>query len=239
MKLNTITKSLLLTAFILNINALAQTTPKAQESSKEEIYLLPNGKIFSMTKFDSLENAWGKGRVSFLHDNRDDSKSIIHLQRVTDEMLQEMEIRKIKQAQAFSTMLNTVAPDFELKDMQGSSWSLKKLRGKVVVLNFWFTSCAPCIQEMPELNKLVKTFENKDIVFLGLTFNSEKQIEEFLKKHVFDYKLLPNSKTVDKEYNISSWPTSIIIDREGYIKMIIQSSPKIREELETAISKLQ
>lgn len=239
MKFNTTNNSLAAFLFFLVGTMSAQVSSETVKSAKPVIYLLPDGKEFSISKFDSLENAWGKGRVSFLHDSRDESKSVVHLQRITDETLQEMEERKIAQNQTFNNMLNTMAPDFELKDLQGNSWSLKSFQGKVVVLNFWFISCAPCIQEMPELNKLVKTFENKDVVFLGLTFNNQKQVEGFLTKRVFDYKLLPNSKEVDKKYNIQSWPTSMVIDQKGFIKMIIQSSPKIKEELENAINKLQ
>jgi len=239
LKFSSLNSGIIIILLLLTTNVKAQTLSDSIQSSKQEVYLLPDGKILQKNKLDSLENVWGKGRIAFQHNAEDDAKGIVHLVRITDEMLQKFEAQKNTDVQAFSKMLNTLAPDFELKDIQGTSWSLKKLRGKVVVLNFWFTSCAPCIHEMPELNKLVKTFENKNIAFLGLTFNSEKQIEGFLKKREFIYKLLPNSHDVDKAYNINSWPTSIVIDKNGYIKTILQSSPTIKEELETAINKLK
>jgi peroxiredoxin len=163
----------------------------------------------------------------------------MRLVRITDEMKQKMDDQRNKSKQGFAAMLNKPAPDFELKDLQGKRWSLKELRGKIVVLNFWFTSCAPCIQEMPELNKLVRAYDSKNVVFLGLANNKAKQVETFLQKHTFTYALLPDADEVANKYQVSSWPTSIVIDKKGDVKIITGSSPKIREELEAAINSLQ
>jgi len=208
---------------------------KAQQTT----YLLPDGRALAADKMDSLNEAWGKGRVLFTHSKADDEKGIIRLTRLTDEMQQEFENQRKERQKAFAAMLNNPAPDFELKDLQNNRWSLKELRGKIVVLNFWFTSCAPCIQEMPELNQLVQSYDSKNVVFLGLTHNDAKQVNTFLQKHAFSYTQLPGSHEVDKKYQVSSWPTSMVIDKEGNIKKIIGSSPKIREELAGAINALQ
>jgi peroxiredoxin len=125
-----------------------------------------------------------------------------------------------------------------MKDLQGKSWTLSKLRGKIVVLNFWFTSCAPCVQEIPQLNALVISNENQNVVFLALTFNNADQIKTFVKKHPFNYKLLPNSAETDKKYQVSLWPTSIVIDKVGNIKRIMNSNPQIEQEIESVINSL-
>lgn len=136
-------------------------------------------------------------------------------------------------------MINKPAPDFELKDMKGNRWSLRELRNKIVVLNFWFTTCSPCIQEMPELNKLVQAYSNKNVVFLALTDNSKEQVKKFLLKRSFSYTPLLDSHDVDEKYKVYSWPTSIVIDKSGYVKTIVNSNPKIREELESVINAIQ
>ncbi|WP_449400047.1 TlpA family protein disulfide reductase [Chryseobacterium wanjuense] len=149
-----------------------------------------------------------------------------------------MEERKAANNQALTSILNKNAPYFELTDLRGKKWSLKKLEGKVVVLNFWFTMCIPCIKEIPDLNRLVQNFNNKDVIFLGLTFNNKDQIKKFLTKHPFDYMLIPGSQDTDKKYNISSWPTSIVIDKNGRIKKMISSGENIYEELKNEINSL-
>lgn len=217
----------------------AQVTGKTTHTPKQTTYLLPDGSVLAPDKMDSLNKAWGTDRVMYLHNKEDDEKDIIHLARMTDKMKQKIQSQHNERKQAFAAMLNKPAPDFGLKDLQGNRWSLKELRGKIVVLNFWFTSCAPCIQEMPDLNQLVQSYESKNVVFLGLTYNDAKQVNTFLQKRSFSYTLLPDSREVDNKYQVSSWPTSIVIDKDGNVKKIVGSSPKIREELDTVINALQ
>ncbi|MBO9562096.1 MAG: TlpA family protein disulfide reductase [Niastella sp.] len=226
-------------SLLLAFTAGAQTTGKTTYKMPQATLLLPDGRVLDPGKLDSLYKVWGDGRVSFMHSREDDEKGIVRVIRVTDEMIQQQLDREHKQKLAFAAMLDNPAPDFELKDMQGNRWSLQELRGKVVVLNFWFTSCAPCIQEMPALNKLVQSYNGKEVVFLALAFNDAKQVNTFLQTHSFNYTILPGSGEVDKKYNISSWPTSIVIDKEGNIKKIMNSSPKVREELEAVINTLK
>ncbi|WAC12472.1 peroxiredoxin family protein [Dyadobacter pollutisoli] len=217
--------------------SVAQVLSGASQPPKQAItYLLPDGKVFPIEKLDSLNKAWGK--VFFGHNDEDDAKGIVRLIRMTDELKKQFEDADAKRTQAVASMLNKPAPDFKLTDLQGKRWTLQDLRGKIVVLNFWFTSCAPCIEEMPELNELVKDYDGKNVVFLALTFNSGEQVKTFQKKRTFNYTLLPNSREVDKKYQINLWPTSIVIDQAGDIKMIMHSSPKVREEITSAVNSL-
>jgi peroxiredoxin len=202
-------------------------------------YLLPDGSVLAPGKLDSINKAWGADRVMMKHSAEDDEKGIMRLFRMTDEMKQKLDDQYNKERQSAEALLNKPAPDFELNDLQGNRWSLKDLRGKIVVLNFWFTSCPPCIQEMPELNKLVQEYGNKDVVFLGLTYNNAEQVNTFLQKRAFSYTQLPHSHEVDTRYQVSSWPTSIVIDQAGNVKKIVGSSPKIREELKAVIDALK
>jgi len=109
-------------------------------------------------------------------------------------------------------------PNFVALDMSGTKYSLKDLRGKVVVLNFWFTHCKPCVKEFPILNEMVKKYKNReDIVFLAFTFNTKEQLKPFLEKHEFLYKIIPNSKKIIHDFNIITFPKNIIINTKGKI----------------------
>jgi peroxiredoxin len=226
-------------SLLMTFTAGAQTTGKTTYKMPQAALLLPDGRVLDPGKLDSLYKVWGDGRVSFMHSKEDDEKGIIRVIRVTDEMIQQQQNREAAQKLTFATMLDKPAPDFELKDLQGNRWSLQELRGKVVVLNFWFTTCAPCIQEMPELNKLVQSYNGKEVVFLALAFNDTKQLNTFLQKQAFNYTILPDSREVNNKYQVSSYPTSMVIDKEGNVKKIMGSSPKIREDLETVINALK
>lgn len=82
---------------------------------------------------------------------------------------------------------NCKAPDFKAATINGDTIELKKLRGKVVVINFWFIGCAPCIAEIPALNKLAEEYESEDVVFIAFSENTKKAIlDEFLPKYTFN-----------------------------------------------------
>ncbi len=232
-------KAYILTAMlcIQCLSLMAQVASGTAHSPDQNIkYLMPDSTVFPIEKLDSLKKVWG--RVLFVHNKQDDANGIVHLMKMTDEIKQQLEEQNSKRQQAVASMLDKPSPDFELIDIKGKSWKLSKLRGRIVVLNFWFTSCAPCVEEIPELNKLMAEYDSKSVVFLGMTFNNADQIKTFLKRHTFNYTLLPNSAEIDKKFHVSMWPTSVVIDRSGYIKLIINSSPQIHKELKSNIDSL-
>lgn len=106
------------------------------------------------------------------------------------------------------------AMDFSTTDMKGNSISLESLKGKVVVYNFWFVQCKPCIVEMPELNKLVEKYKDQEVVFLAFALNEKTEIESFLTEKTFNYTILPSALRIAKKYNVVSYPTHIILDRD-------------------------
>lgn len=111
----------------------------------------------------------------------------------------------------------TKALDFTVTDINNKTYKLSNLKGKLVVINFWFTQCAPCVKELPELNKLVEKHKNSDIVFLAVTFDEKNKIEKFLEMKAFNYNITPASIKMISDYKISSYPTHLIIDETGTI----------------------
>lgn len=134
-------------------------------------------------------------------------------------------------------MNGTVAPSFELKDINGKKYALNDLKGKVVVLNFWFTACVPCAMEMPELNKLKEKYKGKDVVFLAIGLDKAEQVKSFLKEHTFDYTILCEGKNTSNDYRVSNFPTSMVIDRTGVIRYAQLGGQNIMEALTTEIDK--
>ena len=111
-------------------------------------------------------------------------------------------------------------PDIDLKTITGKTFEMKKLKGKVVVLNFWFTACLPCIEEIPALNKLVKEYKNRDVVFFGITYDNLKTLKsEFLPKHRFDFNIVSDSKSITEMFS-AGYPTTYVIDKSGIVKAV-------------------
>lgn len=130
------------------------------------------------------------------------------------------------------------APAFIAKGLDGKNYDLAALKGKAVVLNFWFIGCAPCRQEIPSLNTLVKEFAKKDVVFLALALDDEKDLKEFLKKSPFTYTIVPKASEVSQKYGVEAFPTHIVIDRNGMnIGQLVGGSETRHEDLRPLIQR--
>lgn len=121
----------------------------------------------------------------------------------------------------------TYPKPFSLTDISGNVYTPASLRGKVVVINFWFVGCAPCEQEMPVLNQLVEKYQGKEVVFLGLTFDNKEKVEQFLTKKDFDFNIVPEATQMIADYNIVGYPTHMLIDK----KLVIQYLGPLPEAL--------
>lgn len=135
-----------------------------------------------------------------------------------------------------STLLNKLAPAFELSGMDGKIYALKDLKGKVVVLNFWFINCKPCVNEMPVLNGIKNNYDPAKVVFLALALDKKDAVNAFLQSHKFDYTILPNANGVIEKYDLQAFPVSIVIDPSGIISFIQVGGPNIGENLTAAIN---
>lgn len=122
----------------------------------------------------------------------------------------------------------TAAFDFELADQYGNTHRLSDYRGKVVFLNFWATWCGPCRSEMPDIQKLYEEYsaqgEAAEVVILGAAApgmgqeGSWDEIAGFMEENGYTYPVLMDTEyEMFSWYGISAFPTTFMIDKEGYI----------------------
>lgn len=103
-------------------------------------------------------------------------------------------------------------------DVNGVSLGPEDLKGKIVVLNFWFIACPPCRYEMPELNRLVTAYKNnKDVVFIAITLDKESDVNRFLKVSPFKYHIV-SSMPLFYYYGVDECPASVVVGKDGVIK---------------------
>jgi len=112
------------------------------------------------------------------------------------------------------------APGFDVHSLGGVNLNMTHLKGKVVVLNFWFIACPPCRVEIPKLNQLVEEYRGRDVVFIAFVPDSEDDLREFLETTSFEYHIIPNSTPVAESYGVTGAPTHILVDREGSIRSV-------------------
>jgi peroxiredoxin len=112
--------------------------------------------------------------------------------------------------------------DFTLADMTGKNWTLKDLRGSVVLVNFWATWCPPCRKEMPDLDALYRRFAPKGLVILAISDEEAAKVQPFLAEHPVAYPvLLDPGRKVNERFRIEGIPKSFVYDREG--KLVAQA----------------
>lgn len=112
-----------------------------------------------------------------------------------------------------NSYLNKKFPNTTFYDLNGNTTTLNDLKGKPIVINFWFTRCKPCIEEIPILNKLVKKYGDK-VHFISITPDEKETISKFLKTHEFNYIHLVNARSFFNEIGSNSYPKNIFIDKK-------------------------
>ena len=106
--------------------------------------------------------------------------------------------------------------DFTLTDLQGKTWRLKDLKGKVVLINFWATWCPPCLKEIPDLQALYQRFQNQGFVVLAISDEDVDKVKPFVARHGMSYPVFvdPSRKVID-QFSIDGIPKSFVYDRSG------------------------
>lgn len=122
-----------------------------------------------------------------------------------------------------ASLVGQPAPHFELKNLAGESIRLRDFKGKVVILNFWATWCAPCRAEAPELQ--AAAIDNKDklvIIGINLTVNdTPAQVPNFIEEFGLTFPIvLDETGEVSKMYQVMGLPTSVFIDKDGIVKEV-------------------
>jgi len=112
--------------------------------------------------------------------------------------------------------------DFTLTDLQGKSWHLRDLKGKVVLVNFWATWCPPCRKEMPDLQALYDKYKDQGFVVLAISDEDIAKVSSFIAERKIGYPiLLDPGRKVNDAFIVEGIPKSFVYDREG--KMVAQS----------------
>jgi thiol-disulfide isomerase/thioredoxin len=128
-------------------------------------------------------------------------------------------IKPLEQTDLYKKMMGQPFPwMFFVYDLNRQHIASKKR--KIILLNFWSTTCGPCIAEMPYLNRLVDSLRNGPFEFVAFTQDSQKKVKSFLLTHPFKYNIVV-SPFAD-EVGIRAYPTHIIIDTSGKVSAILE-----------------
>jgi peroxiredoxin len=112
--------------------------------------------------------------------------------------------------------------DFALKDSTGKTVKLSDYRGKVVLLNFWATWCAPCKIEIPWFQEFQRQYKDQDFTVLGVSMDEDgwDSVRPYMADHTFNYPVVVGSDAVERLFGgIDDLPTTFLLDRGGHIAL--------------------
>lgn len=125
---------------------------------------------------------------------------------------------------------------FEGAGVDGKRVSSNDYPGKMLVINFWFTGCAPCMKEMPYLNAVREKYGGRGIAFISITYNTAAEVADFLKKRSFSFDNIVDAQDLIVKYNVSTYPLTLTADRDRVIRFVKVGD--VSGDLEKAIGKL-
>ena len=110
-------------------------------------------------------------------------------------------------------------PLFTLMDQNGNEVSLESYRGSIVMINFWATWCAPCIEEMPTMQALKTQFSGQPFEILAVNMGElESEIKAFIERINIDFTfplLIDPTTSVADDYKVSGLPATLLVDKQG------------------------
>lgn len=114
-----------------------------------------------------------------------------------------------------------LAPEIDLPGLVAESYSLKSYTGKVVLVNFWASWCAPCIEEMPALEKLYQTYKDQGLMVLSVAVDDQREaLDGFRRDLGITFPIALDEKgDVKNRYKITGYPETFLVDREQKLQL--------------------
>jgi cytochrome c biogenesis protein CcmG/thiol:disulfide interchange protein DsbE len=135
-------------------------------------------------------------------------------------------------------------PEIGLKDLSGQTVSVASLAGKVVVIDFWATWCAPCREELPMLQKLYKKYGSQGLVVVGVSVDKEvDNIKQFMQKMPLSFPIVHDSAHgVSGKYSPPRMPSSYVVDRKGIVRFVhggyrAEDASEFEKQVQTLLGK--
>lgn len=122
--------------------------------------------------------------------------------------------------QPAAVVVGSAAPDFQLQDLNGKTWKLSDLKGKVVLIHFWATWCTTCEAENPTFQRLYEAEqEHGKIVLLSVLIRDDaERASAYMRDKKFTFPVLPDTKAVGTQYGLRGVPETFLIDKNGIVR---------------------
>lgn len=202
--------------FLISITSFSQTIYYST-NGKDRITEAEANKMLS-EQVAKMSDLIGKQLYGSLTINNTETKKDSIISRITFAISDKKPDNLINYG-PLSEFKNKEFPKFDLKTLVDKNFNSEQLKGKPTMINFWFTRCAPCIDEMPVLNKIKEKYKD-DFNFIAITYEKKEDVERFLKKHPFDFNHLIDAKDFTDQLGIKAYPMNLFLDKNGILKYV-------------------
>jgi thiol-disulfide isomerase/thioredoxin len=230
-----------------------QNIQSSQLAQNNIVFRDSKGNILNQSQRDSLVSTLSVQTLRTINKETGNTEYILFEQyedlrgyipdSVIDNLMEEATILRTQgrgallQKRVSDDWLNKELPNGEIVSLDGSIKELNSFKDNLLVLNFWYINCGPCIEEMPDLNQLVKDYEDQPINFLALTFDTVEDVKNLLLSTAFNYQI----GSIPREFMFQFSPvapTHFIVDKQGVVKEILVGAyPDIKQRLKDLIEK--
>jgi thiol-disulfide isomerase/thioredoxin len=137
---------------------------------------------------------------------------------------------------------NQIATEWQAVSIIGENISSKSSRGKVALIVYWATWCAPCLEEIPALIALRDEYGRQDVDIIGVSLDQpSKDIDTFVSARDINYEIVRNTESLDKAFGpISYIPTIVVLDRNGKVQQRytgLVGKSVLQDQIETLLAK--
>jgi len=113
-----------------------------------------------------------------------------------------------------------IAPNFSLITASGDSIRLSDYKGKIVILDFWYVGCSPCVKAYRDIKTLEEKLGKNKFIIIGMNpITRERKINRYIKKGKYSDIVTICSKKIKNQYQVKSYPTIYVIDKQGKIAL--------------------
>jgi len=212
--------------YILLFSILCQVT----WCQTKKYYKNYGGKILTESSYDSLKQA--KLKIireklpefnlveDFRHPKLKNDSIIIDYNWIITKDVEDTKKRIAER----NTLIGKEYPIYEALSFDGQKISIDDLKGKPTLINLWFTSCAPCIEEMPVLNRMKEKHGDK-FNFIAITYEKKDIVDKFLKRKEFNFTHIVDSKELTTDLGFKGFPVNLFLDKSGILKRIEGNVP--------------
>ncbi len=120
-----------------------------------------------------------------------------------------------------ASLVNQPAPDFTLPSLEGPDVTLSDYRGRVVFVNFWQTTCPPCIEELPEFREFFADQDPAEVALLAVNVDETRQtiVDFFTENNIVGIPVvLDEDSSVRRSYGVMGYPVTFVIDVDGQVR---------------------